>query len=51
MTIPFSSSDSSTVATPVTLVRTLYLRWSAVDRGWKASAIGLAVLGVIVAQP
>ena len=45
------SSDGSAVATPETLGRRLYLRWSAVDRRWKATVIGTTVLAAVLAQP
>lgn len=51
MTVSSDSSDGSVVVGPETLVGRLCLRWSAVDRGWKATAIGLAVLGAVLAQP
>lgn len=41
-------SDSRAVVTPATVFRYVYLRWSAVDRGWKATVIGLLILVVVV---
>jgi hypothetical protein len=41
-------SDARTVVVPETVFRFLYLRWSAIDRGWKATLIGLLILLAVI---
>lgn len=50
MTVSSDNSDGRAVPTPGTLIRCLYLHWSAVDRWEKATVIGLAVFGAVLAQ-
>lgn len=51
MKTSFDDSDASVVPTPSTLVSRLYLRWVTLDRGWKATVIGLITLCVVLVQP
>lgn len=48
MTAPSDSYDAGAVATPAAAFRYLFLRWSAVNRGWKATIIGLLILFVSI---
>ncbi|WP_324760969.1 hypothetical protein [Haloarcula montana] len=50
MTTP-DDTDGSVLTTIAVLGRRLYLWWSAMDRGWKATVIGLLVLGTVLVQP
>jgi hypothetical protein len=51
MTVSSDDSDGSAVATPSTLIGRLYLCWVTLDRGWKATVIGLIALCAVLVQP
>lgn len=51
MTASSDDSDSSVVAAPSTLANRLYLYWATLDRGWKATVIGLFALCAALIQP
>jgi hypothetical protein len=51
MTVSSDDSDGSTVATLIKLVGRLYQCWVTLDRGWKATVIGLIALCAVLVQP